>query len=61
MAATDPNLTVVDTKRILCNQQYCRFAQDGTPLYSDTDHISRSGAEQILHGVTLSAPGSLQD
>jgi hypothetical protein len=53
MAASDPNLTVVDTKGILCKRERCRFAQDGIPLYSNYDHMNRSGAEEILRGFTL--------
>lgn len=42
-----PNLTVIDTKKIFCDEDSCRSRDEGALLYSDDDHLSPRGAELV--------------
>lgn len=43
-----PSLLVVNPVNALCDKDYCHVMQDGNPLYFDDDHVSRTGADQIV-------------
>lgn len=42
-----PNLTVLDTKKVFCDEKSCRSRSDGVLLYIDDDHLSPRGAELV--------------
>jgi peptidoglycan/LPS O-acetylase OafA/YrhL len=44
----DPRLTVIDPKDVLCRAAQCFFANESDLYYSDSSHLSRLGALQLL-------------
>jgi hypothetical protein len=46
--ARDPRVSAVDPKAILCPGARCLFAREGKPLYSDTHHVTKVGANLIV-------------
>jgi peptidoglycan/LPS O-acetylase OafA/YrhL len=45
--ARDPRVSAVDPIPVLCPGDQCLFAQGGEPLYSDTHHLTKLGANLI--------------
>jgi hypothetical protein len=44
LAATRPNLTIVDPSAFFCDAERCRVVRDGYALFWDDDHVSGSAA-----------------
>lgn len=46
--ARDARVSAVDPVAFLCPGELCLFAHDGAPLYSDTHHLTKEGANLIM-------------
>lgn len=42
-----PGVSLVYPHRAFCDQNGCRYQQDGAPLYSDDDHVNWRGAKEL--------------
>lgn len=45
------NVKFIDTYQFLCNSSYCSVIENGIPLYSDTSHLSKAGADIVGEGI----------
>ena len=48
LASINENILLVDGVEAMCDKEVCLFADNGTPLYSDDDHISNHGARSRI-------------
>ena len=48
LASINKNILLVDGLEAMCDKEVCLFADNGTPLYRDDDHISNHGARSRL-------------
>ena len=53
-ADENPGTLVFDPAAVLCNDDRCLVAQGGTELYSDQNHLSRSGALRLESALRAS-------
>lgn len=51
ITATIPNARYVDPIDLFCDSRLCRPYRDGVILYTDTDHLSRSGADYLYRSL----------
>jgi len=49
-AASEGGAQIIDLARNLCPESRCRFVDDGTLLYADSNHLTPAGAEYALRG-----------
>jgi peptidoglycan/LPS O-acetylase OafA/YrhL len=40
--------TILDPKSLFCGREFCEFSRGGLPLYNDTNHVNRRGANLIV-------------
>ena len=53
LARTDPQLTVIDTKSIFCDQSACALSDGENLLYTDANHISHFGEQRVVERIDL--------
>jgi hypothetical protein len=53
LAQSDHELTVVDSKSVLCSEAECRFADGDDFYYTDNNHLSPLGARLIVAQLHL--------
>ena len=47
------NLHAIKPFELICNEKYCPAVKDKKSLYFDDDHLSISGAELMINGISL--------
>ncbi|AUU38920.1 TPA: acyltransferase family protein [Proteus mirabilis] len=45
------NITYIDTYSFLCDSNECLIIKDGEPIYTDSSHLSKYGAEIVGSGI----------
>jgi peptidoglycan/LPS O-acetylase OafA/YrhL len=55
LVADHPGVRVFDPRSVLCDSRVCDALRDGRPLYFDSDHLSRRGADLVVERLIGSA------
>ena len=48
LASNNKNILLIDGLEVMCDKEVCLYVENGTPLYSDDDHISNHGARSRI-------------
>ncbi len=48
LASNNKNILLVDGLELMCDKEVCLYVENGTPLYSDDDHISNHSARSRI-------------
>lgn len=46
--SSNPNITIINIENAMCDIMYCYATKDGIPLYYDTNHLNRTGANRAI-------------
>lgn len=57
VADTQPNITYLDARALLCSNGRCVAYADGLPLYFDTGHLSMAGSQRLGERIADTAVG----
>lgn len=48
-----PNVKLIDSAKAMCDDKYCYAVKSGTPYYSDSNHLNRSGAKFLIDKLSI--------
>ncbi len=58
LTRTDPQLTVIDTKSIFCDETACALSDGENLFYTDANHISHFGEQRVVERIDLAVRGN---